>query len=148
MNDDDDDLQALLGDAARRHTTHGGDVVELAPIKVRQMAAVARAAAPLAGVLDGLVRGEPLDAMALAAQGDELAGLAAALTGRSPAWVGELELDDLVALLGEAVAVNVDFFARRLQPALDQAARRISGAVTPTLEAAQTGPAGSTLPPG
>lgn len=140
----DDGLLALLGESGSTYTTRAGEVLELAPIKVRQMAAVARAAAPLSGVLAGMARGGGIDAVALAAQGDELAALLAALTGRPAQWVGELPLDDLVGLLSEALAVNVDFFSSRLQPAIERAAGRI----TATFSALTQPPAGSTLPPG
>lgn len=140
----DDELLALLGESGSTYTTRAGEALELRPLKVRQMAAVARAAAPLAGVLAGMARGGPLDAMALAAQGDELAALLVALTERPAQWVGELPLDDLVGLLSEALAVNVDFFSSRLQPAIERAAGRI----TTTFSAMTPPPAGSTLPPG
>lgn len=141
----DDELLALLGESGATYTTRAGEVLALEPLKVRQLAAVAHAAAPLSGLLASVARGGKVDAkidvMAVAAQGDEVAALLAALTGRPAAWVGDLPLDDLVGLLAEALAVNVDFFSSRLQPAIERAAGRITTAF------GSMAPAGSTLPP-
>lgn len=131
------DLAALVAEPGV-YVTAAGERVEVAPLKVRQLPAFARAVAPLlsemAGRRDGL-----LDVAALVAlHGERLAQAVAVATSRPEAWVGDMEADDFVRLVALVIEVNGDFFVRRLAPALEQAALTIERKLTPT-----AAPAGS-----
>lgn len=117
-----------------------GETVEVAPIKVRQLAAVVRAAEPVIGALAGVAALPPASqggafAALLVEQLDDVVALVAALTGRTVEWVQDLDLDDLAAVAGAALEVNASFFVRRLRPsieALGATMTRSLGALAPT----------------
>lgn len=119
-----DQLEALCA-APRTHTTSCGEAIEISPIRVRQLAQVARAAAPVMDSLAALAE-QPADRQVQAFGGllvertDDMVGLVAALLDRPVDWVGDLRLDDVVSLAALAIEVNADFFVGRLRPAIDQ----------------------------
>lgn len=108
-----------------RHLVIAGKPVTVAPLKVRQIPAFARAIAPAAqAVFSGDLMG------AVAAHGEALIEAMAIATGESAEWLGELEADAFLALVGEVVEVNADFFVRRVGPALNATVERIGQALT------------------
>ena len=130
---------AALCAQPQTYTTTAGEAVSIAPIRVRQLAAVVRAAEPVFGPLAALKelppseQGEAFMSLLVAQLGD-VVGLVAALTDRPADWFQELDLGDLAGIAGLAIEVNADFFVHRLLPmigSLGAAMSRSLGALTP-----------------
>lgn len=100
-----------------------GKEIPVAPIKVRNIPAFARAAAP---VMAAMASGDLLAAVAEA--GDELIAAVAIATGEPADWLGDLDADDFVRLAGAVIEVNADFFARKLAPAIAAASEKVANA--------------------
>ncbi len=104
-----------------RRVAAGGRTVEVTPIRVRELAAFARAIEPLAAELAA-----GLDLPRLLAQHTGALVDAVAVGARVEAeWVEGLGLDELLDLAEAVLEVNTDFFVRRLAPRLTQAMARI-----------------------
>lgn len=104
----------------------GGKTVTIAPLKVRQIPAFARHVGPAATELfAGNLAG------ALALHGEGLIAAVAVATGEEAGWIGDLDADEFLRLVGEVVEVNADFFAHRVSPALSQTVARLTQALTP-----------------
>jgi hypothetical protein len=129
-----------MGDLERiaptpRKITVAGETLEVSPLRVRDLPAMARALAPIATAIPAIASSaNPTAALAQAASEDVgrwieaiISGVAVA-TGRPEEWVGELEIDELITLAGAVVEVNADFFARRVAPALTTAAEAVERA--------------------
>ena len=98
-----------------------GEHIDLAPLKVGEVPAFARAVQPIAASLSA----SP-DWLALMAEHGEAAIAAIAVATRRPVeWVAGLDLDEAVRLAEAVFGVNADFFIRRLLPSVTQAAARI-----------------------
>lgn len=108
-----------------RHPLIGGKSVTVAPLRVRQIPPFLRAAGPAAQALFG---GDL--AGALAVHGEALIESMAVATHEPAAWLGDLEADEFLRLVGEVVEVNADFFARRVTPALDATVTKLTSALT------------------
>lgn len=124
-----------------RRVDAGGRTIEVTPIRVRELAAFARAVEPLAAAM-----AEGLDLPRLLADHTGAVIEAVAVGARvDAAWIEELGLDELIDLAEAVVEVNVDFFARSLAPRLT----RVAAHVGQTLAAAgststpASGPQGS-----
>lgn len=90
--------------------------LSLTPIKTRELPAMMRAIAPILAEIQG---GDILGA--LAKNADSIVD-AVSIGSRKPReWVDELDLDDLVAVAGAVLEVNVDFFVRAVLPGLTKA---------------------------
>lgn len=90
--------------------------LSLTPIKTRELPAMMRAIAPILAEIQG---GDVLGA--LAKNADSMVD-AVSIGSRKPReWVDELDLDDLVAVAGAVLEVNVDFFVRAVLPGLTKA---------------------------
>lgn len=146
---------AALCAQPQTYTTTAGEAVEIAPIRVRQLAAAARAAEPVFGELAAL-SDLPKDQQGAAFIGllmariDDVSALVAALVNRPAQWVGDLALDDLAGLAGLAIEVNADFFVHRLRPTIESmgaAMARGLGSMSPPAAQVQA-QAGSVSPPG
>lgn len=97
-----------------------GAVIEVTPIRVRELPAFIAALEPLLGMAAG-----GFDVMALLAHNSEAVIAATAIGLRLPrAEVDEFGMDDLVTAAVAVIEVNADFFVRRVQPALTQAQRQ------------------------
>ena len=115
-------------------TTAAGERVEVAPLKVRQLGAFARAVGPLIedlSVIATMPAGDQAGAFGsvVVRHCDEVAQAVASATGRTAEWVGNLDLDDLVGLAGVVVEVNADFFVRRLLPVLETTLPEVAGRI-------------------
>jgi len=95
--------------------TAGGETVEILPLTVGQIPAIARA---LRGVRLP-PEGEPLDVLALVAEhGDPVADAVAIAVRRPRQWIDRLPADEFAHLSAAVVGVNADFFTRRVLPAV------------------------------
>jgi len=109
-----------------RHLLIGGKSVSVAPLKVRQIPPFMRAIGPAAALLfSGDMAG------ALAWHGEELIQAVAVATGEPAAWLGDLDADEFLRLVGEVVEVNADFFAHRVTPALEATVAKVTRTLTP-----------------
>lgn len=112
------------------YTAPDGRTVLVAPIKIRQLGAFARAVEPLLADLAGLagqdaVRGGALMLLA-ARRADAVASLVVSATDCDASWLGEQDLVVLVELLAHVLEVNADFFVQRLLPQLERLLPRLS----------------------
>jgi hypothetical protein len=134
---DTQDLHVLCPEP--RRVAAGGRTIEVTPIRVRELAAFARAVEPLAQAL---------------AQGPDLPRLLAEHTGAvieavavgarvEAAWIEELGLDELIDLAEAVIEVNVDFFAHRLAPRLIRVAARVGETVAGSSSTPASAPPGS-----
>lgn len=129
---------------AVRQRQIGDKTVSIAPLKVRQIPAFARALAPAARELAAGDLGA-----ALLGHGEALIDALAVATGAPVEWLGALEADEFLALAADVVEVNADFFTHRTAPALEQALARVTAALAPatagaTLSSASPAPASAT----
>jgi hypothetical protein len=107
-----------------------GEVIEVKPLTIGQLPAFLRHAKPvLAGVFkDGPVEVGPEEMLNLIGEhGDSLCMAVAAATGKSVEHIGRGNPAEFIALASAIVAVNLDFFARRLAPEIATALRGLSG---------------------
>jgi hypothetical protein len=119
-----------------RKITVAGETIEVSPLRVRDLPAMARALAPIATAIPAIAgAANPTAALAQAASEDVgrwieaiISGVAVA-TGRPEEWVGELEIDEIITLAGAVVEANVDFFVRSILPRIQDAARRVTAAI-------------------
>lgn len=138
---------AALCALPQTYKTAAGEEVEIAPVKVRQLAAVVKAADPVFGALAALSALPPQEqggafAALLVARLDDVIALVSVLTGRPAEWFQDLDLGDLAGIASLAIEVNADFFVHRLLPAISgmgAAVGRVMLAVAP-----EPHPAGST----
>lgn len=108
-----------------------GEVIEVKPLTIGQLPAFLRHAKPvLAGVFkDGPVEIEAEDMLELIGEhGEGLCEAVAVATGKSVQHIGRGDPAEFIALASAVVAVNLDFFARRLAPEIAKALRGLSGA--------------------
>ncbi len=104
-----------------------GELIEITPLKVKQIGAFSRAIRPLAGDISRLFsKSEQGDKETtdfilrmVASHTDEVIEAVAIATGKPAAWVGDLMPDDLCFLVLKIIEVNADFFASRLAPGLE-----------------------------
>jgi len=121
-----------------RRIEAGGKTVAVAPLKVRQVPAFARAIGP---ALQSLAAGDL--AAVLGTHGDALIEAVAAATGEPADWLGELAPDEFLRLAAEVVEVNADFFVRRVAPTLEALTARIDASLTGRTPSPSSPPAGS-----
>jgi hypothetical protein len=106
--------------------------VEVKPLRVKHLSRAARLAEPiLRAVSDEGTTG--VNWVRVMQHADEVVGLCALATGLDEEFVGDLELDELMAIASAVFEVNADFFVRRLLPAAVEAMGRIAPAIPPTL---------------
>lgn len=139
------DELAVLEDARERKVAYHGETLSITPIPIGRIAAFTRTARPIIEELAGdvvkdasEVSRETLSTAAaldwVDRHGDRLIDAMAAATGRDRAWIAEGQADEFLELVVAVLAVNLDFFARRLLPNLvrqvvdaDALARRAIG---------------------
>lgn len=108
-----------------RHPLIGGKSVTVAPLKVRQIPPFLRAAGP---AVSALFAGDLSDALKI--HGEELIQAMAVATGEPADWLGGLEADEFLLLVGEVVEINADFFVHRVTPVLNVTAKKLTRALT------------------
>lgn len=118
-----DDLNTLCPQPRRLQV--GGRTLAITPIRVRELAPFAAALHPLAQACQSLEDLSNLPLLLAEHTGDLLA-LVAVAARVEPDWLEGLGLDELLDLTEACFEVNADFFQRRLQPRLAQAAQGIS----------------------
>jgi hypothetical protein len=104
-----------------------GELIEIMPLKTKQIGAFSRAIRPLAGDIGRLLEKSERDSRAttdfilrmVAAHADEVIEAVAVATGKPAEWVGDLMPDELCFLALKIIEVNADFFAARLAPGLE-----------------------------
>lgn len=109
--------------------------VRVAPISMKHLSPFARAVLPIAHAaapvkddtadLAGIdfARANWLELVMW--HGPDCIAAVALATGEPEEWLGELQPDEMVQLIAEVVAVNMDFFVKRLAPAIKAALGRI-----------------------
>jgi hypothetical protein len=124
---DQADLRALLNVPTQIEI--GSETIELTPLKFGELARTLELAGPMLAEL-----GEPdsrwIDLVLRHAE--RLVPLTAHLSRRPEDWVAGLALDEAADLLGYCVAVNADFFARRVGPSLARMMVGLTGASATT----------------
>lgn len=105
-----------------------GKTLQLTPIRFGELAQTLALAGPL---LTELAAPDTRWIDLILRHSDLLLPLAAQLSRQPQDWVASLALDDAADLLGHCVAVNADFFSRRLAPMLVRQMSSLTGAKTP-----------------
>ncbi|MGH8521943.1 MAG: hypothetical protein ACREU9_11115 [Gammaproteobacteria bacterium] len=100
----------------------GGKTLEVVPLTVGQLPAFARAIRSLAPALQG---GEADWLGLLAEHGESMIAAVGIATGLKHEDLAGLPPDEFVALAAALMEVNMDFFVRRLTPAVNAAAEKI-----------------------
>lgn len=109
----------------------GGKEITIRTMKVKQLAAVLKAAAPFMGLLKSKPGSEDL----LGLVAGNLPGavtMVAVLTDQSEDWVGDLDVAELVELFSGLLEVNLDFFTQRVLPLLSDAMAKVAKSPTPS----------------
>jgi len=118
-----DDLEALIPQS-RAVTTAVGDIV-VAPLVTAQIPPFLRHSRPLFDAIEGGLNGD-FDTQApdwltlLETHGEAIIQAVAVATGQAPATIGRLPPDQTIALVQAILEENLDFFVRRLLPAVSQ----------------------------
>lgn len=99
--------------------------IALLPLRIRQLPAFSRAVSKVAPLL---AEGRLIEA--LAADGDGVIEAVAIAADVEREWLDELYPDAFLDLVAAVVEVNLDFFGRRLRPALEAAQERLTAATT------------------
>lgn len=119
-----------------RRPVIGGKAVSVAPLKVRQIPAFARAVSPAAAALfAGDIAG------AIGRHGESLIEAISIATGEPVEWLGDLEALDFMRLVADVVEVNADFFGRRMAPELSALVKRMTTAITGATPSPSSSPA-------
>jgi hypothetical protein len=101
-----------------------GELLEITPLRVGELAAMLRAVRPFAEQL----LGEP-DFIRLLAEHSESVTEAVAIAARRPKeWIDQLLVDEAIRLATVVFEVNADFFVQRVVPAVKAAAARLNAA--------------------
>jgi hypothetical protein len=136
------DSMAVMMPEYKAVTLRTGEKVEIIPIKVGKLTKLVKALEPIsihlpkAGTTPAST---PLNLGALYMKHpEEIAHVLAVLLDKDDAWVANLDLDDLVTLLAEVVAENIDFFTQRVLPFALQAMEQLKN-VLPKKGPAPTG---------
>lgn len=122
------DLEKMI--AAPVLHTFGGKQIELKTLKVKQLPAVLKIVRPFIHLFSD--KSNPVDIAGVLLDNTESAiSLVSALTGEPEAWLGELDIDEMVLLFTAVVEVNVDFFIKRVFPSLTGSMERLGAVVGP-----------------
>lgn len=136
-----DELQTIA--PPRRSVPFRGEVLVVGPLRLEQLAPFITASRPIIGrvvLASGLMgQAAPVEVGAMILDLFEQDALAfaqalAVVTDKEPDWLAAGELDEVATLVEAVVALNKDFFVRRL-PALLAAARPATAAPTSPPEA-------------
>lgn len=117
-------LEKIVPIPARRDIA--GERMDITPIKTRELPAMMRAIKPIAAKVQSEdIMGAFLD------NPDALIEAVAIGARKSREWVDALDLDDLVALAGDVLEVNGDFFIRAVLPGVTEAINRMTALAGP-----------------
>jgi hypothetical protein len=113
-----------------RSATFNGRQITVAPLKVGQLPAFARAIKPISGAVEAIATGRAaltVEAMLdiIADHGEAIIDAVALASGVSVAELSESTPDQLIELAAVCLEVNADFFARRLTPAIRAAGQAV-----------------------
>jgi len=116
----DNELDILLPDHSVNLST--GETIAVTPFKFGQFPRVIKLVGRIGDQMSSLNNLEPMKiALALCEDdGEAVMNLVALVTGKSVAWCRELPGDDGLILMGKVIEVNLDFFVRRVTPAIEQ----------------------------
>jgi hypothetical protein len=150
------ELDSLL--RTRNTLSIGGKQVTVSPVKIRDISPFAQSMLPLVHAISpdaaSIANIESFDFTGVnwlkivMWHGADCIRAVSLATGEPEEWVGALELDEMVMLVAEVVAVNLDFFVTRLAPAMKAALGRIQPArmdgPTPGSSSSHTGTGAAT----
>ncbi|HYE35506.1 hypothetical protein [Methylocaldum sp.] len=120
---DSNELNVLVPEPVR--VIAGGETVEVLPLTIGQIPAMARA---LRGVPFGS-EGDVLDVLALVADhGDAIAEAVAIAVRRPRQWIDGLTADEFIQLTAAVIGVNAGFFTRSVLPAVSDMMTKLAGA--------------------
>ncbi len=146
---DADDLKTLVGQPDE--ITVGGKTMKINKIRMHQLPEVIAFCAPIKDQLfrqkpaDGTPPAKPIDFEDLITNHNaEVVQLVASIQSHghdwvTPKWVGDLEVDECIELISRVPEANLDFFSRKVVPALSRELVRLNAAVKAKL------PPGTTL---
>jgi hypothetical protein len=125
----DNDLDVL--DPTGRNVTIAGQSLTVKPLTIGQLPRFVRAIRPAWPQLAGHGEEESApDWLTLVAEhGEALIEAAAVATGMESKEIEALAPDEFVVLCGAIFEVNIDFFVRRLGPAIERASDRMVAAM-------------------
>lgn len=117
--------------------TFQGRQLQVAPLKVGQLPAFARAIKPISGTIEALASGRaaldlPTILTAIADHGDAVIEAVAIGSGVSQDELREATPDQLIELAIGVVRINADFFKGRLTPAILAAMKAATPGAGPT----------------
>ena len=132
MTDAVDELEVL--EAAPSVVVYQGEQLHLQPLTIGQLPKFVRIARPVIDALlnadlDKLAEGADVDLLLdlIDQHGDKVFEAAALVTGRPRDWLEAGDIAEFIALAQAIVAVNRDFFTRKLAPLLAGRAKPSSG---------------------
>lgn len=117
-----DSLELALGGPTKALTV-GGKPVEIAPMKMKQLVAFAKAVQPIRSelaALTGDLTFENIANLLAAGTGDDLFKAVEVATGVDRATLEGLDLAEFIELAGAALSVNADFFVKKVAPAIQE----------------------------
>lgn len=92
------------------------------PVKVKHLSKAAKLVAPIAAD----VAKDGLSVAAFIEYPDQIIELVALVCDLPVDWVGELDLEEMLRILAPLIQVNMDFFVRRMVPAITDLTRNLS----------------------
>lgn len=132
MTDASDELEVL--EATPSVVEYQGQRLELQPLTIGQLPKFVRIARPVINALldtdlDKLAEGADVDLLLdlIDQHGDKVFDAAAMVTGKPRDWLEAGDIAEFIALAQAIVAVNRDFFTRKLAPLLAGRAKPSSG---------------------
>jgi hypothetical protein len=122
-----EDVSLEILEPAVRAVSAGGRLVEVRPLRVRQIPAIVRALRPVLGSLPKEMDGAALLEL-YCEHAESITAAIAVMVDLAPEEVGELEIGAAIELFAICLEVNRDFFTRTLPGLFGKAAAAISGA--------------------
>ncbi len=120
----------------------GGDIIELTPLRIGELPALAKVIRPLAARLTL----EP-DWLALLSEEGELLLTVLAIVSRRPRkWVDQLALDDAIQLAQALFEANADFFVQKVVPALTRLAGHLNRHLPGPMSSSASSPTATVTP--
>lgn len=104
------------------HLTIAGELIEIAPVRIGELPALAKIIRPIAARLTL----EPDWLALLTEEGERVLTLLAILARRPRQWIDQLALDEALLLVQALVEANADFFVQRVVPELTRLASHLN----------------------
>lgn len=126
MSDQIKELETLIGEHRAREVVVDGEkhTVVIRQIKTGQIPKLLRVMGPLISVLTDSSQPLNLNKIFLFYAEDCL-GMLAVLVDKPREFIDQLEIDDAVLLISDALEVNLDFFVQRVLPLLTKGVQRM-----------------------